>query len=92
VRRCSGNEEYAAGHTDLPAEVFMSVGLLEEDLEIPESATAVMVTNVTEMAERLNSRDYPGLHLTIHSFEGETHLSVIPLNLSWGLRTLYPGG
>jgi hypothetical protein len=51
-----------------------------------------MVTNVTEMAERLNSRDYPGLHLTIHSFEGETHLSVIPLNLSWGLRTLYPGG
>ena len=85
-------EEYAAGHTDLPAEVFMSVGLLEEDPEVPESATAAMVTNVREMAERLNSRGYPGLRLTTHFFEGETHLSVLPLNLSWGLRTLYPGG
>jgi len=85
-------EEYAAAHTDLPAEVFMSVGLLEEDPEIPESATAAMVTNVREMADRLTSRNYPGLSLTTHFFEGETHLSVIPLNLSWGLRTLYPAG
>ncbi|MCK5651939.1 MAG: hypothetical protein KAJ42_11195, partial [Gemmatimonadetes bacterium] len=59
-------EEYAAAYTDLPAEVFMSVRLLEEDPEIPESATAAMVTNVREMAERLNNRSYPGLRLTTH--------------------------
>lgn len=83
-------EEYAAGHSDLSAQVFMSVGLLEEDPDVPESAAFSMVTNVRVLAERLNGRGYPGLTVTTHFFEGETHLSVVPANLGWGLRKLYP--
>jgi len=82
-------EDYAAGHSDLAAEVFMSVGLLEEDPKVPASAAAAMVSNVRELADRLNGRGYPNLTLTTHFFEGETHLSVVPVNLGWGLRTLY---
>lgn len=84
-------ETYAASHTDLAAEVFMSVGLLEEDPNEPLSASSAMVTNVRNLNATLVDRAYPNLHLTTHFFEGETHLSVIPSNLGWGLRALFPG-
>jgi predicted alpha/beta superfamily hydrolase len=85
-------EAYAANHADLPAEVFMSVGLLEEDPNEPLSASSAMVTNTRNLEATLLDRAYPNLHLTTHFFEGETHLSVIPSNMGWGLRTLYPAG
>lgn len=78
--------EYGAANTDLPASVFISVGALEEE---GDSAPAEMVTNVREMTKRLESRGYPGLRLTSHVFEGETHLSVIPATLSRGLRAVF---
>ena len=79
---------YADGHEDLDADVFISVGSLEEGVN-PESDDSRMVSNTVEMAARLRARDYPNLRLTEHAFEGETHLSVIPATMSRGLRALF---
>ena len=77
---------YAAAHDDLPATVFLSVGALEA---IFEPAFAAMVSNVARMTEILTSRKYPGLELTTHIFDNETHHSVIPATMSRGLRTVF---
>jgi predicted alpha/beta superfamily hydrolase len=76
---------YAASHTDLPAKVFISVG----GHETREPEPAAMVDNFETLVRRLESRRYPGLELTAHVFEGETHLSVIPATMSRGLRVVF---
>ena len=82
-------EAYAAAHEDLAARVFMSVGALEEPGPSRESELARMVSNVRRMSETLEGRRYPGLDLTTHYFEGETHLSVLPATLSRGIREVF---
>lgn len=77
---------YAEAHDDLPAAVFMSVGALEA---VYEPAFAGMVSNVAELAEVLNSRNYPGLNLITQIFDNETHFSVIPATMSRGLRAVF---
>ena len=79
---------YADGHEDLDADVFISVGALEEGVN-PEFDDSKMVSNSIEMVARLRAHDYPNLRLTEHVFEGETHLSVIPATMSRGLRELF---
>lgn len=82
--------EYAARNQDLDAELFLSVGLLEEDPRDPESVRFGMVTGVKSLIERLEGREYPSLRLESHFFEGETHMSVVPFNFSRAVRALYP--
>ena len=77
--------KYAAGHSDLPARVFVSIGGLEERA-YTESATA---TNVKQLEDKLLSRHYPGLHLQTVVFDGETHLSGFAAAISRGLREIY---
>ena len=81
---------YAAENSDLPAKIFMSVGLLEEDPDVPELVDAAMVTNVRELDTLLRGREYPSLEIHTQFFPDETHLSVVTSNFSRGLRTLYP--
>ena len=76
---------FAERTTDVDADVFVSVGSLEE----VSAPWAKMVTNTRVMAERLAARDYANLRLTSHVFEGETHLSVIPATFSRGLRAVF---
>jgi len=71
--------DYATDHTDLPARVFMAAGSQEPEF---------VVTNTRRMAETLQARRYDRLKLTTRIFEGETHASVIPYNLT-GLAVLY---
>jgi predicted alpha/beta superfamily hydrolase len=71
---------YAANNSDLPAQVFMSVGSAEPEY---------MITDMENMARALRGRNYPSLELTTHVFDGETHLSVIPATMSRGLRTVF---
>jgi predicted alpha/beta superfamily hydrolase len=85
-------EEYASRNQDLDAEVFLSVGLLEEDPSDPESARSAMVSNLEVLIERLEARGYPSLRLESHFFEGETHMSVVPFNFSRAFRALYSHG
>ena len=80
---------YAATHADLPVTLFLSVGALEA---IFEPGFAAMVSNVAKLTELLTSRKYPGLKLTSHIFDNETHLSVIPATMSRGLRTVFEDG
>jgi predicted alpha/beta superfamily hydrolase len=80
---------YAASHDDLPARVFMSVGALEE-LDDPFIEPSFrFVSNMKELTKILRERGYPGLHLTTHVFEGETHVSVVPATFSRGLRVVF---
>lgn len=78
--------EYAAGHDDLAAQVFMSVG----DQEEPPGFFP-MITNCRVMAERLCSHQYPGLDLTTVVLPDEIHYSTIPAAVSHGFRTLFGG-
>ena len=78
-------QAYADAHSDLAAELFISIGSLEQ----PEGTEAYgMVTNMHKMADTLEQRGYPSLQLTRYEFAGETHLSVIPATFSRGLRAV----
>jgi predicted alpha/beta superfamily hydrolase len=81
-------EQYAQAHKDLPAQVFFGAG----EAEILEGYDFGTVSSMTRMAEILQSRSYPSLKLHTRIFSGEDHLSVVAMNLSWGLRTLWEGG
>jgi hypothetical protein len=82
---------YAQEHDDLPARVFLSAGEREEtDDPLIRRAGADpkafnFVTNVKNLAKKLQERNYPRLYLSTHIFEGETHLSVIQATYSRGL-------
>lgn len=82
-------ESYAQQHADLPARIFTAVGGLEERPDVPAMLPFKMVSNTTGMADKLRARGYPGLTITHHIFEGETHGSVPASILSRGLRTVY---
>jgi predicted alpha/beta superfamily hydrolase len=72
--------EYAATHKDLPVKLFISVGSLEGKSTLE---------NISKMAERLRSRNYPGLKLETHIFEDETHPSCYAGAISRALRVIY---
>jgi uncharacterized protein len=71
---------YAASHADLPARVCVSAGALEFDN---------ILANIGKLTAALQSRGYPSLRLSAHTFEGESHISVMSLNLSRGIRAVY---
>jgi predicted alpha/beta superfamily hydrolase len=73
-------QEYADTHKDLPVTLFMSVGGLEYKGTIAD---------MYEMANKLESRNYPGLKLETQFFEGETHASCYAAGLSRALRVIY---
>lgn len=75
-------QKFSEESDDLSARVFLSVGSLEDH-------RLRMVSNAIRMAETLKSRDYKGLQIERHLFEGETHLSVAPATYSRGLRSLF---
>lgn len=78
VFRCES--EYAASHTDMPARVFMAAGSLE---------FLYILANMSRLADALEGRSYAGLKLATHVFDGETHISVMPFNLSRGIRAVF---
>lgn len=80
---------YAAHHDDLPVRVFMSVGAREELDDPLIEPSFQFVTNVKRLAKTLRERRYPGLQLTTHVFEDETHASVVPRTFSRGLRVVF---
>lgn len=76
---------YAEGHKDMAKRVFLSVGGLEE----PAGSEAQMVTNMVNMYGRLQGRNYAGLALKHHIFEGETHMSSQGTAFNRGLRFVF---
>jgi len=84
-------ERHAKAHDDLKAAVFFGAGeaeMLEKNI-IPAWG---IVSSTARMAEILGLRKYPSLKLHVRIFPEEDHASVVPLNLSWGLRLVWEGG
>jgi predicted alpha/beta superfamily hydrolase len=77
---------YAQSHDSLPAQLFLSSGFLEDNEENGET-----VSHVKELVEILESRNYSGLQIKTAYFEDETHISVVPAQISRGLRSIYEG-
>jgi hypothetical protein len=77
-------------YSDLPANVFISAGTLEESMQVPvRGVTAKFVTHMQAMANRLQNRGYESLVLKQHVFEDESHVSGIPGAISKGLRFVF---
>jgi len=74
-------EEYAATHHDLAATMILTAGGLESDLHEP----------LQRMANRLRSRQYPGLRMQTYIFQDEGHQSAYAASVSRALRGLYGG-
>jgi len=70
---------YANNHTDLKAEVFMSVGTKEE----------VYIKNLNKMIHQLDSRNYKNLKLETIIFDNENHFTCYPAAMSRGLIELF---
>jgi predicted alpha/beta superfamily hydrolase len=77
-------EEFARGHADLAAALYLCVGGAEE-AQAPE---ARMVSAFREFASRIEARAYPSLRLTHEVLPGETHVSVFNAGLGNGVRRL----
>jgi predicted alpha/beta superfamily hydrolase len=73
-------KEYADTHKDLPVTLFMSVGSLEHKS---------VIADMYEMANKLESRNYPGLKLETHIFDDETHTSCYAAGICRALRVIY---
>jgi len=73
---------YAATHTDLPAQLLITAGEKEGEL----------LKNLSPFVSQLQSRDYPGLDLTVHTFADVGHAAAAPAAISWALSVLYNPG
>jgi predicted alpha/beta superfamily hydrolase len=71
---------YASQHTVLTANVFFSVGGSEDPM---------MLAPFNAFTNSLKSHNYKGLSMTVKTFDGETHLSVVPAGGSRTLKVLY---
>lgn len=79
----SMEKEYAKSHTQLPVNVSMFVGELENDYY-------PMVKDLRDMEKQLRSRNYKGLNLKVEVLANENHHSVFPGLLSKGLMATIP--
>ncbi|WP_372783714.1 alpha/beta hydrolase [Phenylobacterium sp.] len=77
----------AATAKDLSADLFLSVGGLEEDED--GGASTARVSNLAAMEAALRGRRYPSLRMTHHVFPDETHFSVMAATISRGIRTVF---
>jgi predicted alpha/beta superfamily hydrolase len=80
-------QEYARTHKDLPAHVFFGAG--EAELVEPRIAAYGAVSSMMRMAETLSFRSYPALQMTVKIFPGESHLTMLPPLISWGVRAVW---
>ena len=89
-------ENYAAENDDLNANVFLFVGGEEGTLQdwYPDAVNENLkinnpVTNVENLAKALSARGYESLVFDSHTFETETHLTVMSAATARGLRQLH---
>lgn len=78
-------EAYAERAKDIPVDLYLSIGGLEELMDI----RGRMVSNVYRLESMLRHRKYPGLTLSMDVFPEETHMSVFPASVTRGLRSVF---
>lgn len=74
-------ETYARTNPDMAKRIFMSVGELEDQEKL--------VSHMKKMSDRISARQYPGLKIDTHIFEGESHYSVIGTAFNRGLQFVF---
>lgn len=79
--------EYAAGNSDLKADIFFGMGELE--IAKPGLAAWGIVSAPVLMAETLLLRQYPSLKVTTRIFSGKDHSSVIADVIADGIRAVW---
>ncbi len=79
---------YHEKNKDLKAKVFLSAG--EAEFAHPLWSASQVGSTVATMAERLTTRGYPSLELTVRIFAGEDHITVMPVAYTRGIRALWP--
>jgi predicted alpha/beta superfamily hydrolase len=80
-------EEYAAGHDDLKANIFF--GGSSSEIVNQVAASWSLIGSMVRLAELLALRNYPSTKVTLKLFPDESHLTVIPSVLLWGIRTVW---
>ena len=85
---------YAAVHTDMRADVFLSIGSFET-VNTSSSNTRYhrqndMVRDLRKFEAQLRSRRYPGLHIESKVIDDEDHLTVYPAAITRGLMWALP--
>jgi predicted alpha/beta superfamily hydrolase len=87
----TAEQQYAAANSDLPAKVFLYVGSFETVRNEPRYRKEIdMVGDMHKFAERLKSRNYPGLTVATEVVHDEDHLTVFPSGFTRGLLTVLP--
>ena len=79
--------DFAERATDLPANLFLAAGGLEE----AHDARNALVSNVYRLDSVLRSRRWPGLDLEMKVFEGENHMTVPSSAIIRGLGHVFGG-
>ena len=74
-------EEFSKNHKALPVDIYTSMGALEGGSMVPDWQ---------KMIDILRNRNYDGLRITSDLFDGETHVSVISVAFTRGMRALFP--
>ena len=86
---------YSAAHTDMRAEVFLSIGAFETVNPSSRNKryhrTKDMVRDLRTFAAQLRSRHYPSLRLEATVIDDEDHLTVYPAAITRGLMWALPG-
>ena len=80
---------FVDSHSDLPVRLFLGVGALEEQADVPASLELAMVTNMFQLEALLQSANFEGLELSSNLFPNETHTSVIAMNYIRGVQSVY---
>jgi len=80
---------FVDSHSDLPVRLFLGVGALEEQADVPASLEPAMVTNMFQLEALLQSANFEGLELSSNLFPNETHTSVIAMNYIRGVQSVY---
>jgi predicted alpha/beta superfamily hydrolase len=86
--------EYAKGHQDMVAEVFLTVGEFETIAPTPGderyNTEDDLVGDMQLLQRRLEARNYPGLRIQSQVLVGEDHLSGNPVAFTRGLKWALP--
>lgn len=72
-------EAFSENHKSLLVHIYTSMGSLEG-----ESKTGKTMIDI------LQDRNYDGLQITSDLFDGKTHVSIIPVHLTRGMKALFP--
>ncbi|MCI4566660.1 alpha/beta hydrolase-fold protein [Lysobacter sp. CFH 32150] len=87
-------QQYAAAHSDLPADVYFGIGGYEQANAASDdprfSAEGDMVGDMHRFERALASRRYPHLRIASDVIDGEDHLTVAPIIITRGLLRALP--